>query len=769
MAPSVLLLGVLLLLLPPLATPQRAPEEGEAWASSWLFGDLSAGELRAVRDFLVGRPELGLARDPSSHSPPSLARNELFLVELEPPPKRAALRALHSTRGRPPPPRRARAVVFFGAGPSPNVTEYLVGPLPSPTWLRPSGRPLPFASRPVTHEEAGLIHARLSELLSPLSAFLEESTGGFSFGPGCGSKCLALTDVAPRGLASGERRSWVMLQRGVEGFFLHPTGLEVLLDHRDLDPREWSLQRLWYNGKYYSGVDELASLHARGELEVVRLPHVEPEGGFASFAPRGEFSTEEEPPAAEACPPPTERPFSLRGNRVSYRGWRFSFRLRSSSGPQLLDVRFGGSRVAYEVSVQEALAFYGGASPAAMQTRFVDAGWGMGAATHELAPSVDCPPGAAFVDAHHLYNSAGPLRLPRALCLFEAPTGTPLRRHFDPDFSSASPTGSTARFYGGLPGAALVLRASSTVYNYDYLWDFLFHANGVLEARVSATGYLHASFFTPHGLRYGTRIQEHLLGNLHTHLVHYKVDLDVAGTENSFETMELGLENISVPWAPEQRMVQPFLERKPRSRERQAAFPVGAPLPRYLLFRNPARRNRWGHRRSFRLQPFSHAGPILPRGWKEERGVSWSRYHLAVTQQHDSEERSSSIYAQNDPWQPRVSFERFLRDNESIENKDLVAWLTVGFLHIPHAEDIPNTATPGNAAGFFLRPFNFFDEDPSAGSRRTLLVRPDHLSDPPVMRAQSWMPESPPACATQHPFSFDGTYWAQEEEEEEEQ
>ena len=32
---------------------------------------------------------------------------------------------------------------------------------------------------------------------------------------------------------------------------------------------------------------------------------------------------------------------------------------------------------------------------------------------------------------------------------------------------------------------------------------------------------------------------------------------------------------------------------------------------------------------------------------------------------------------------------------------------------IPHAEDVPNTVTLGNRVGFLLRPYNFFDEDPS--------------------------------------------------------
>lgn len=45
--------------------------------------------------------------------------------------------------------------------------------------------------------------------------------------------------------------------------------------------------------------------------------------------------------------------------------------------------------------------------------------------------------------------------------------------------------------------------------------------------------------------------------------------------------------------------------------------------------------------------------------------------------------------------------------------QDLVAWINVGFLHIPHSEDIPNTVTVGNGVGFMLRPYNYFDDDPS--------------------------------------------------------
>lgn len=45
------------------------------------------------------------------------------------------------------------------------------------------------------------------------------------------------------------------------------------------------------------------------------------------------------------------------------------------------------------------------------------------------------------------------------------------------------------------------------------------------------------------------------------------------------------------------------------------------------------------------------------------------RYPLAVTRHKDSEATSSSIYTQNNPWEPEVSFEDYIRNNEDIVNQ----------------------------------------------------------------------------------------------------
>lgn len=83
---------------------------------------------------------------------------------------------------------------------------------------------------------------------------------------------------------------------------------------------------------------------------------------------------------------------------------------------------------------------------------------------------------------------------------------------------------------------------------------------------------------------------------------------------------------------------------------------------------------------------------------------------LAVTQRHEDEAASSSIYNQGNLGNPAVYLPDFV-NNESIRNKDLVLWVTSGLYHIPTSEDAPSTPTTGNSLGFALLPFNLHDEN----------------------------------------------------------
>ena len=57
--------------------------------------------------------------------------------------------------------------------------------------------------------------------------------------------------------------------------------------------------------------------------------------------------------------------------------------------------------------------------------------------------------------------------------------------------------------------------------------------------------------------------------------------------------------------------------------------------------------------------------------------------------------------------------------------QDLVAWVTLGTIHIPHTGDIPVVTTQNTQLTFHILPYNYFDEDPSLASRDNIRVHPN--------------------------------------------
>ncbi|XP_041318982.1 membrane primary amine oxidase-like isoform X2 [Pyrgilauda ruficollis] len=673
--------------LPP---EQEDTEDGQ----SLVFADLTAEEMSQVVLYLRGH--LGVPLVDASRAKPS--ENCIAWLDLQVPAKAEVLRFLDGGGARPP--REALAVLYFGQQPEPNITEYVVGPLPGPAYHRDVtvqkyGGKVPYHRRAVTGSEYAdinaLVHRELKKAPRFLAACCESD----------GTDLVTLT-TAPRGFKSGDRLTWFVLFHNVPGtgYYLSPVGLEVLVDHGDLHVSRWQLRKVFYNGRYFASTGDLEQEFVAGTLEVVRLKQPQADAVLGSMKPRRLPG----PPGPLQFEPQGPR-YSVRNNHITFQGWSIAFGMNPNTGPRLFDIRYRGERIVYELSLQEALALYGSNCPGGMSTRYLDGSFGIGRFAYELVRGLDCPYTATYVDRHYLAETDTPKTNQNSLCIFEHDSALPLRRHF---------SDSQSFYYGGLRKNTLVIRSISTLINYDYIWDFMFHASGAVEVRVHATGYISSSFFHGRGTDYGNRVGPHTLGTMHLHHIHYKVDLDVDGQLNSVETQDMEYEFVRDPWSTQSTIERPYLRRERLQREDEAAFPLHVPMPRYLSFVSP-NPNKWEHPRSYRIQIISFAGKHLPTNSSMERSVSWGRYQLAVTRRKEEEPTSTSIYNQNDPWTPTVAFADFI-NNETITNEDLVAWITVGFLHIPHAEDIPNTVTVGNGVGFFLRPYNYFNEDPSVDS-----------------------------------------------------
>ncbi|KPP76162.1 primary amine oxidase, liver isozyme-like [Scleropages formosus] len=700
------LVNVVLISLSFQKTPRCAPRAGGwGWGApgrrSLVFSDLTEHEYTQVRNYMWRQSNLKISHNKFAVP----AENFIFLIDLLLPNKSDVLQYLDA--GGKEPPRQASVVVFYGT--QGVIKEYVVGPLPEPTFhtdvtQKKYGGDLHINSRPVTMGEYLLLFVFIHKnIFSKLSILLEESFGV------SGNKTLKPFESMPRGARSGDRHTWISFFRDYSGMYIHPVGLEVLINHASRNDSQWTVDKLFYSGHYYDSVEELSKKYEAGDIDkIVYKPML----NYASLKPRTK--------ALQVGPQQyyTQGPrFIVENNRVSYLDWSFAFGLSSLTGMRVFDVRFKGQRIIYELSVQEAMSVYGSVTPGMMLTKFLDSSIGIGRFAHELVRGVDCPYAAEYVDTFRYIDTSAPQRFRNSICIFEHDAGRPLRRHFSDFFHNS---------YGGVANSVLVFRSITSIGNYDYMWDFIFYQSGSVEAKVHATGFISSSFKVAGSMLFGHQVAENTIGNIHTHFISFKVDLDVLGVNNIFLTKDMEYKEVEVPWLQKTRAKIPHLVERQLATEQQAALHYGTKIPRYLHIASN-QTNRWGHQRSYRLQVFSFTGDHLPESEPVEKSMSWARYKVAITKHKDEERTSSSLYSQNNMWSPAVDFSRFIEDNENIENQDLVAWITTGFLHIPHAEDIPNTVTVGNGGGFLLRPHNYFDEDPSINSPDSVYISPDTL------------------------------------------
>lgn len=471
---------------------------------SLVFADLTREEYAQVQHYM--RTKTGA--DISTRQLTKPWENFLFLIDLSLPKKKEVLDYLDSNG--PKPVREATAVVFYGS--HGNITEYVVGPLPNPTYHRDVtqkryGTDLPINARTVTiGEYAELFTFLQREVFSKLKKLIKESFDADD------AEGLHPFEQMPRGVSAGERKTWISFLRDMEGIYIHPVGFEVRVDHGSVNSSAWTVGRVLYNGQYYNSVDELAQAYDANSLQKIKYeksldygslrPRVRPlQVGPQVFSPEG-------------------KRYSVSGNHVLYLDWSFAFGLSSLTGMRVFDVRFNGKRILYELSVQEAMSVYGSKTPGMILTKFLDSSIGIGRFAHELMRGVDCPYEATYVDTYRYIDAPKPVRYRNSICVFEHNMGQPLRRHFADFFHNS---------YGGMVNSALVFRTITAIGNYDYMWDFIFYQSGSVEAKVHATGYISSSYMVDGSKKYGHQVADKVLGNIHTHFINFKVDLDVAG------------------------------------------------------------------------------------------------------------------------------------------------------------------------------------------------------------------------------------------------
>jgi len=707
-----------------------------------LFDDLSPEETIAVAQVFMSAS--GAASGPHTAKIGQSYITGMGGIELLVPTKEEALAYLDADGQRPS--RYARVVC---ARPSHNdVMEYRVGPISGlrtapkvELALKPLLEPgaVPFAKRPPDLVDTALlplVAATMDELRPLLEntfghAFPQfedtfDPQGGIVFGfpifPDLRSTTASRITMV--------KFFWISKASEVNAaMYLHPVPFIFRSNQTGADPSAWYAFDFYFCGRGpFESASKLQADYAAGKLPACRYQKPDTRrnnnpgdwdvAGWPAGTPNPR-TTKRGPRLVYPDGPRWKVSAALggQGRQVEWMGWSFFVSQRPATGLSVWDIRFKGRRIVYELSWQESAALYGGGQ--GDQTYYLDAAMtGLGQLTAKLREGVDCPVGSSMfrnTRAIAKFGSdgfQGSWAEPHGAesgCIFEADDSETLWSH-------ANVQQDTTR---GVRGSHLVVRTLANSGNYDYYANVLFGLDGSITWKSQLAGYAETRWFDPavnDWERSFSPIAHGIALPLHAHLLNVKADLDIG----AHKTNALDMIESVVGWPDEAKAAGATSAIQSKFLRSNYVLAEGAGVSTMMPNTSAPKVWRVVNRDAEGPSPYSSPGyailpgeatvNTLPGGHPLSAFVSFAKYTVAFTRRHEAEQRSSSLYDCYAPGTPHTSLDRFLADAESLNQTDLVAWITIGHEHIPRTEDLPLISN--YAAGFRLVPWNFFDGNP---------------------------------------------------------
>lgn len=686
----------------------------EATRAAETLGELSDEEIRAVAAWVTTKtgawPYLNESASCKWLAGPSA-------IELFRPPKSATVAYLD---GHGPKPTRYARVTL--GGPS-GVDEYRVGPLESgkvsaAARMERVTKPgdVSYVKRPTENNEdaSALLKQTIeeigAELLVKAFGHVFPQLPGYTGKDGTAQSMIRADPLEPAGL----RVNYVVyvwqppVPKQIDALWLHPMPLRMKQNVTSPNRAEWNLMEVAFCGQVFPTAAVLRKTFEDGKLHM---------------CPFHKSNNTWDVPQHET-PPSTVVNHELNSG-VRWGPWTFTVTQRPSTGIALLDIRFHGERILYELSLQDAQAAYAGDR----QTQFFysDASWSLSMLSASLEPGVDCPEGAHYLPAATWFKvsptgdaSSDPTQTRKfyPMCVFEWEEDHTIWRHM---VNSQPPK------VHGLVRKTVVVRTIATVANYDYIIDVKLREDGEIETYARFAGYIESRYYdadtNPHEKNFSTILKPHLAGPVHSHIVSWKADIDVAGVRaNSLARTQVKVRAMEDFAGPRESLGSPllskYLDRSYVAKEGSgvSTFISDTQHPGYwaLVDRNAV--SDAGNPRGYAVTLSTYAtGQVLPPSHPFVRSMSYTKYNLAVTRYHDEEYRVTSPYISYDTFEMTrdpQDLDHFLSNEEDILDQDLVAWITAGREHVTRQEDLPLVSNFG--VGFSLQPWNFFTQNVAA-------------------------------------------------------
>ena len=503
-----------------------------------------------------------------------------------------------------------------------------------------------------------------------------------------------------------------LADRGVTDMSL--VTIEVWTYGKALMPEQWRDRRLgwcdiWYRetpqGNLYahpvSGLKVVVDVNT---LELLELEndhdHGQPEvdGEYVPGAWTGE-------PRTDLTPLHITQPdgvsFTIEGTELTWQNWTMRLGFNYREGPVLYQVSYddhGTQRdIAYRMSFTEMVVPYRDTSFDHYRRTAFDIGeWGLGFMTTSLELGCDCLGEIRYVDAV-LHDTKGePYTIKNAICLHEEDNAV-LWKHVDHDL------GAEVRRM-----RRMVVSCHATVANYEYLVYWRFYQDGNIECEVRATGLM---VTTPYDEATGppptgTVVDRRTYAPFHQHFLVARLDMDVDGDDNT--VMEV--DSRALPISEDNPYgLAVVTEATPIASEAESARDFSWETQRSWKVVNPNRTNSVGTHPAYKLVPTASIPPMMDPEAPQYRRAPVIGHTLWVTRQHDDERWPCGAYPTQSTDDDGMT--RWISDDEPLVNTDVVLWYVFGIHHVTRVEDWP--IMPADTIAFWLKPFGFFDQNPS--------------------------------------------------------
>ncbi|MCI0158394.1 primary-amine oxidase [Leifsonia shinshuensis] len=392
--------------------------------------------------------------------------------------------------------------------------------------------------------------------------------------------------------------------------------------------------------------------------------------------------------------------FSYDDGVLSWENWDLRVGFNGREGLTLHDVAFTHQQerrpILYRASISEMVVNYADPTPIHGWQNYYDAGeYQFGRLANSLELGCDCLGEIFYLDAVVADDFGRPRTIANAICIHEEDYGI-LWKHTD-EFTHTSEARRQRR---------LVVSFFTTVGNYDYGFYFYFYLDGTFEVEAKATGIVFTGAHDGGDDPYSTPLAPGLGAPVHQHMFCARLDMTVDGVANAVDEIDVARVPVSDanPWGSAIGRTVTRLKT-----ESGAVRDADGSVGRVWSISSAERTNRVGRPTSYVLHPESGPALFSAEEAHQRRRAGFAAHHLWVTQYEPSELWAAGYAVNLHPG--GAGLPAYVAQDRPIDGEDIVVWHTFGLTHFPRLEDWP--IMPVDYAGFSLKPYGFFDRNPT--------------------------------------------------------